>query len=121
MIEKTRRRVFFSACIPFRISLALLAIIVVHSSILWLKIASSIILFLIAAGFLSKFIENPSSGFLKGKVWWHYYRLLHIVTFGTSGVLLLIPQVDQYAPIVLAIDALAGLVFGIHQYYIKKE
>jgi hypothetical protein len=71
----------------------------------------SIPAFIISLGFLRNYLNHKENevGFNGGKVWWNNYRLLHSITYGLFGIMVL--KRYKYSWAILLVDAMLGLIF----------
>jgi hypothetical protein len=73
----------------------------------------SIPAFIISFGFLRNYLnyKEDEIGFNGGKVWWNDYRLIHSITYGLFGLMVL--KEYKYSWMILFADAMLGLIFFI--------
>lgn len=111
-VEEQSYLLFFLACIPVRLMIALAAYATqFYSHKLYLYFG--IVALSIAAGFfIVHFQKLRPQGILKQPAWWDPLRLVHGTLWALAGIIMLLSSKHQdKAWIVLIVDALLGAVF----------
>ena len=106
MQHHTRAALFFAVCLPTRLALAYLPVVLAQAHLRVMAAATAAM----AAGTLylawtNRRMHAPEGG---GTTWWASYRLLHGMLLLTATIYLL--RNDRTASVPLVIDVLVGIV-----------
>lgn len=118
--DEQRRRLFWSACIPLRLILGVLAL---FATLPASRRAASLVVgtasLVGAAGFLifATALRHRERGVLGGPVWWTRSRLVHLVLWLACGALCVADV--RGAGLLLVVDALVGAVAGLWHFGVR--
>lgn len=113
MNRRQRIALFFLVCIPVRTLLTLLAFFLCDAP-RGVLFAFSFYCTFVSLSFLGQMYRRPTVGGFGGPVWWSENRIVHVVMYLLTA--LLVHVRCDYAWIPLMADVFLGLVAGIHHY-----
>ena len=115
---ENRKRLFRFVCVPVRIAIATLFVLLLHyddtntSAIRTIIVTYlSITAFFFGVNFVRTFVGNKTVGGFGGYEWWHELRPVHIGIYVTTAVLIALKV--KYAAAILYLDVVIGSVASI--------
>lgn len=103
-----RARLFWTVCIPLRLALATVSIVLgAMNEWTWLQVQAWIALAQLL-GFAEAALRDPAVGLLGGTVWWKMPRLVHVAMYGVFVASAL--QRQWWAGLFLVLDVAVAIV-----------